>query len=210
MTPQLVIGIAGGSGSGKTFFANRLLNYFSENHISRVSLDNYYLPLDVQAKDKKGVENFDLPEAIDHHQLCLDLIKLKSGISIELVEYNFNLKEGSAKTLIIQPRPVIIIEGLFTFSYPRILQLIDIKIFLEAPKDVMLKRRMNRDLHHRGYSINEVIYQFEKHTLPGYKKYILPLKNQADILVSNNQGFDKPFASICYKIRQHLKIVSRQ
>ena len=80
MTPQLVIGIAGGSGSGKTFFANRLLNYFSEHHISRVSLDNYYLPLDIQVKDEKGVENFDLPEAIDHHRLSRDIIKPKSGI----------------------------------------------------------------------------------------------------------------------------------
>ena len=210
MTPQLIIGISGGSGSGKTVFSNRLLNFFSERQIGRISLDNYYLPLALQVKDEKGIENFDLPEAIDHHRLCRDIIKLKSGISIELVENNFNLKEVAAKTLIIQPCPVIIIEGLFTFYYPKIAQLIDIKIFLEAPKEVMLKRRLNRDLHHRGYTKNEVIYQFEKHTLPGYKKYILPLKKEADVLIPNNQGFNKPLASICDEIRQHLKIASRQ
>ena len=113
MIPQLIIGISGGSGSGKTFLANQLTQYFSKHQIAQVSLDNYYLPLDAQVKDEQGVENFDLPEAIDHHRLCRDIIKLKSGISIELVENNFNLKEVAAKTLIIQPCPVIIIEGLF-------------------------------------------------------------------------------------------------
>ena len=205
MTPKLIIGIAGGSGSGKTMFTNRLLNFFSEHQIGRISLDNYYLPLDLQVKDELGVTNFDLPEAIDHQRLCRDIIKLKSGISIELEEYKFNLKEVPAKTLIIQPCPVIIIEGLFAFYYCKISQLIDVKIFLEAPKDVMLKRRLNRDLHHRGYTKNEVIYQFEKHALPGYKKYILPLKNQADILISNHQGSDVSLGSICDDIRQHLK-----
>ena len=96
MTSQLIIGIAGGSGSGKTMFANRLLNFFSEHQIGHISLDNYYLPLDLQVKDEQGVENFDLPDAIDHHRLYRDIIKLKSGISIELVEYNFNLKEVAA------------------------------------------------------------------------------------------------------------------
>jgi len=210
MTPQLIIGIAGGSGSGKTMFANRLLSFFSKYQISHISLDNYYLPLDLQVKDELGVENFDLPDAIDHRRLCRDIIKLKSGISVELVEYNFKLKEVAAKTLIIQPCPVIVIEGLFTFYYPKISQLIDVKIFLDAPKDLMLKRRLNRDLHHRGYTKNEVIYQFEKHTLPGYKKYILPLKKQADILIFNHQDFDKPLASVCKDIRQHLKVASRQ
>ena len=205
MTSQLIIGIAGGSGSGKTMFANRLLNFFSEHQIGHISLDNYYLPLELQVKDEQGVENFDLPDAIDHRRLCRDIIKLKSGISVELVEYNFNLKGVAAKKLIIQPCPVIVIEGLFTYYYPKISQLIDVKIFLDAPKDLMLKRRLTRDLHHRGYTKNEVIYQFEKHALPSFKKYILPLKNQADILISNHQGFDMSLGSICDDIRLHLK-----
>ena len=116
----MIIGIAGGSGSGKTLFANDLIKHFSKNQISQVSLDNYYLPLDVQVKDEQGVENFDLPEAIDHHRLYSDLIKLKSGIPIELMEYNFNQKKVKPKTLIIQPCPVIIIEGLFVFYYPKL------------------------------------------------------------------------------------------
>tara|TARA_X000001036_G_C20689680_1_gene808970 strand:+ start:1200 stop:1826 length:627 start_codon:yes stop_codon:yes gene_type:complete len=204
MMPQMIIGIAGGSGSGKTLFANDLIKHFSKNQISQVSLDNYYLPLDVQVKDEQGVENFDLPEAIDHHRLYSDLIKLKSGIPIELMEYNFNQKKVKPKTLIIQPCPVIIIEGLFVFYYPKLSKILDVKIFLEAPEDVMLKRRLERDSHHRGYTIDEVVYQFERHALPAYKKYILPLKNQADILISNHHDFDEPLALICDDIRQHL------
>ena len=113
MIPQLIIGISGGSGSGKTFFANQLTQHFSKNQIAQVSLDNYYLPLDAQVKDEQGVENFDLPEAIDHQRLYSDLIKLISGKSIELKEYQFNQKEVVAKTLTIQPCPVILVEGLF-------------------------------------------------------------------------------------------------
>ena len=82
MIHQLIIGVSGGSGSGKTFFANQLTQYFSKYQISQVSLDNYYLPWDAQVKDEQGVKNFDLPEAIDHHRLYSDLIKLTSGKSI--------------------------------------------------------------------------------------------------------------------------------
>ena len=151
MIPQLIIGISGGSGSGKTFFANQLTQHFSKHQIGQVSLDNYYLPLDAQVKDEQGVKNFDLPDAIDHHRLCSDLIKLTSGKSIEMKEYQFNQKEVAAKTLIIQPSPVIIVEGLFTFYYPQLSKLLDLKVFLEAPEGVMLKRRIARDSHHRGY-----------------------------------------------------------
>jgi uridine kinase len=209
MIPQLIIGIAGGSGSGKTFFANQLTQHFSKHQIAQVSLDNYYLPLAAQMKDEKGVENFDLPEAIDHQRLYSDLIKLTSGRPIELKEYHFNQKGVTPKILIIQPCPVIIVEGLFTFYYPQLSKLLDLKIFLEAPEDVMLKRRIARDSHHRGYALNEVIYQFEKHAQPAYKKYILPLKNEANLLISNHHEFDKPLALICDKIKRHLKIVSR-
>ena len=210
MIPQLIIGVSGGSGSGKTFFANQLTQYFSKYQISQVSLDNYYLPWDAQVKDEQGVKNFDLPDAIDHHRLCSDLIKLTSGKSIEMKEYQFNQKEVAAKTLIIQPSPVIIVEGLFTFYYPQLSKLLDLKVFLEAPEGVMLKRRTARDSHHRGYGLNEVMYQFEKHALPAYKKYILPLKNEANLLISDQYGFDKSLALICDEIKQHLKIVSRQ
>ena len=210
MIPQLIIGVSGGSGSGKTFFANQLTQYFSKYQISQVSLDNYYLPWDAQVKDEQGVKNFDLPEAIDHHRLYSDLIKLTSGKSIEMKEYQFNQKEVAAKTLIIQPSPVIIVEGLFTFYYPQLSKLLDLKIFLEAPEDVMLKRRIARDSHLRGYTLNEVKYQFEKHALPAYKKYILPLKNDANLLISDQYGFNKSLALICDEIKQHLKIVSRQ
>tara|TARA_B110000902_G_scaffold89719_1_gene106650 strand:- start:7769 stop:8401 length:633 start_codon:yes stop_codon:yes gene_type:complete len=210
MIPQLIIGVSGGSGSGKTFFANQLTQHFSKNQIAQVSLDNYYLPLDAQVKDEQGVKNFDLPDAIDHHRLCSDLIKLTSGKSIEMKEYQFNQKEVAAKTLIIQPSPVIIVEGLFTFYYPQLSKLLDLKVFLEAPEGVMLKRRIARDSHHRGYGLNEVMYQFEKHALPAYKKYILPLKNEANLLISDQYGFDKSLALICDEIKQHLKIVSRQ
>tara|TARA_B110000027_G_scaffold80101_1_gene85303 strand:+ start:5333 stop:5959 length:627 start_codon:yes stop_codon:yes gene_type:complete len=205
MMPQLIIGIAGGSGSGKTYFANQLIRHFSKHQIGQVSLDNYYLPLDAQVKDEQGVENFDLPEAIDHHRLYCDLIKLKSGMPIELNEYHFNQKAVKAKKLIIKPSPVILIEGLFTFYYPQLSKLLDLKIFLEAPEDIMLKRRLERDSHHRGYALNEIIYQFEKHVLPAYKKYILPLKSQADILISNHHGFEESLALICEDIRHHLK-----
>ena len=210
MIPQLIIGVSGGSGSGKTFFANQLTQYFSKYQISQVSLDNYYLPWDAQVKDEQGVKNFDLPDAIDHHRLCSDLIKLTSGKSIEMKDYQFNQKEVAAKILIIQPSPVIIVEGLFTFYYPQLSKLLDLKVFLEAPEGVMLKRRIARDSHHRGYGLNKVMYQFEKHAMPAYKKYILPLKNGANLLISDQYGFDKSLALICDEIKQHLKIVSRQ
>ncbi len=185
----MLVGITGGSGSGKTLFLNQLLEKFGNEAVSLLSLDNYYKPRTEQPKDDLGIENFDLPESLDRARFSADLKKLKSGKDITITEYTFNNDERTPEKIHIKSTPIIVVEGIFTFYYQEILDLMDFKIFIEAPDYLMLTRRINRDAKERGYDLNDVLYRFQHHVTPSFKKFIEPLKNEADIIIPNHNGF---------------------
>ncbi|MFT5570831.1 MAG: uridine kinase, partial [Cyclobacteriaceae bacterium] len=133
MNHPKIIGITGGSGSGKTFFLKKLLATIADHSVSVFSLDNYYLPIEKQEKDSNGIENFDLPSSIDHESFIQDLKKLKNGEDIIIEEYNFNHRDTPPNQIQILSRPVIIVEGIFTFHFKQINELLDLKIFVDAP-----------------------------------------------------------------------------
>ena len=186
-----IIGIAGGSGSGKSTFVQNLKQKFTSEEVCIVTLDNYYIPRDEQVTDENGYKNFDLPGSIDSKALLDDLNKLKRGIEIEQIEYVFNNEKAVATTITIKPAPVIIIEGLFIYHYEDLRSIFDLKLFIHAKENLKLIRRIKRDQKCRNYPLEDVIYRYENHVIPSFEKYIEIYKEECDLIVNNNKSFDK-------------------
>lgn len=184
------IGITGGSGSGKTYFINELAKRFSNSDITLISQDHYYKSLEHQVIDEKGVENFDLPEAIDIEQFYQDVLKLKRGETLQKKEYTFNNPVSAPTVLVFKPAPILIIEGLFVQYYAPLEKELDLRIFIEAKDYLKLSRRIRRDNNERGYDLNDVLYRYHNHVMPVYESLIEPLKHRADLVIPNNQRFD--------------------
>ena len=205
MNKPFVIGVAGGSGSGKTFFLNCFLHHFNENEICLISQDDYYKPIGQQPKDENGWINFDLPQCIDEDKLLADLKSLLAGNTIQKKEYTFNVDNDKARMLTIRSAPIILIEGLFIFHYKEIAALLDMRIFLDAEEEITLNRRLKRDIAERGYSHDMIMYQWINHVLPAYKAYLLPYKENADKLILNNTHVADDIIAISSDLSKELK-----
>ena len=186
-----IIGICGGSGSGKTSFIRRLRERFSESELCIVSQDDYYFPRHEQEKDAEGVENFDLPKSIDKKNLRADLERLIAGETLTRKEYIFNNDSADRRTIIIRPAPVIVVEGLFIFHYKKVAPLFDLKIFISSKENLKVIRRIIRDRLERNYPLEDVLYRYQNHVLPAYERFIEPYRESADLVVNNNHDFDR-------------------
>ncbi len=204
MQTPFIIGVSGGSGSGKTYFLTQLLKAFGEQEICLVSQDHYYRPIQEQLLDENGLENFDLPESIDYQQYATDLRALQGGREVKKLEYTFNKPDKIPALLTFSPFPIILVEGIFVFYYKEIAELIDLKIFIEAKDHIRIKRRIIRDNQERGYDLNDVLYRYENHVMPAYERYIEPYKNEADFIIPNNQQFDVALEVICSFLKQKI------
>mgnify|MGYP005845178367 CR=1 FL=1 len=187
----LLIGICGGSGSGKTSLIRRLRAAFDPQALCVVSQDDYYKPRAQQKKDEQGVENFDLPDSVDKKALRQDLERLLRGERVERAEYTFNNDEAAARTVVFAPAPVIVVEGLFVLHYKKIRNILDLRIFVNAKENLKVIRRIMRDQRERNYPLEDVLYRYEHHVLPAYERYILPYKEDADIVINNNLNFER-------------------
>ena len=181
-----VIGICGGSGSGKTTLLRKLKNSFGEERVSVFTMDNYYLPKEQQAKDKNNVINFDLPTALDEKKLNEDLSALVGGQNIEVKEYFFNAPVNHTKTILIHPKEILIVEGLFLFHFEFVKKMLDFSIYVEVSPKHQLSRRIERDEKTRGYTKEDISYQWYEHVVPCFEKYILPYKHEASFLFKND------------------------
>lgn len=191
MNKPLIIGISGGSGSGKTSFIRMLKTTFSTREICVISQDDYYKPREMQAIDDKGVTNFDLPESIDKDTFLLDIKRLIAGETVNKKEYTFNNARAAARTLQFHPAPIIIIEGLFVFYFSQINELMDLRVFLHAKENLKIIRRIKRDQVERNYPLEDVLYRYEHHVLPTFEKYIKPFQEEADLIINNNTHFER-------------------
>ena len=185
---NLVFGIVGCSGSGKSFIVNYVKNNFDLDLISILLQDNYYKRREYQIKDSDGNYNFDLPSSFLEDELFDDIKKIKNNSTVERLEYTFNNPKILSKKIIVKPRSIILVEGMFLFYYKNFQKLIDRKIFIDVDQNVGLKRRINRDLAERGYDKKNVLYKYNNHVIPSYNKYILPYKNDADLIVNNTKN----------------------
>lgn len=186
-----IIGITGGSGSGKTSFIKRLRNRYSFEEVCIISQDDFYFPLEKQKKDTKGIVNFDLPGSIDQKKMLSILKDLSKGRAVQLKEYTFNTSARKAKVMNIKPAPIIIVEGLFVFYNKTMNSLLNLKLFIEAKENLKVIRRIKRDQIERELPLERVLYQYEKHVLPAFEKYILPFRDEVDIVINNNDDFEK-------------------
>ena len=195
-----IIGICGGSGAGKTTLLRRLSDIFGEVRPSIFSMDNYYFPKSMQQLDNNGIVNFDLPTAIDEERLTADLKSLMQGKAIEVKEYFFNSPPDKNVLITIQPSAFIIVEGLFLFHYKEVFKSLDYSIFVDVDHATQLDRRIYRDQETRGYSREDILYQWENHVLPCYANFIEPYKNTSDFIFRNDRHADEDFTNLKSKL----------
>ncbi|MEQ6167254.1 uridine-cytidine kinase [Ekhidna sp. MALMAid0563] len=202
MSKPTVVGITGGSGSGKTLFMKELMQQVPDAALH--SMDNYYIEKGKQPKDKSGIENFDTPQSINQNKFAEDLKKLIAGESIELTEYTYNNERDNPnpKKIKIDSSPVILVEGIFVFHQEKVRELLDLKLYIEAPDYLMMKRRIIRDSKERGYDLDDVLYRYEHHVTPAYKQYIEPSKHFADLIIPNHEHFENALKVITAFLNQ--------
>ena len=185
-----IVALTGGSGSGKSTVLKGLLDYFSDK-ASILSLDDYYRPREELPVDYNGETNYDVPQAINHLDLHRDILKLKSGESVSLKTYTYNRDTMKSEVITINSAPWLIVEGLFVMHNDDVRSLFDITAYIDATTSTRLKRRKYRDETVRGYSPNEVQYQWINHVRPADIKYIEPWRNKCDIVIDNEKDWTK-------------------
>lgn len=200
-----VIGIAGGSGSGKTFFLRCFLNHFTQGEVCLVSQDDYYHPVGEMTAEENKLYNFDLPSTIDDALFTKDINALLAGDTVFKKEYTFNNSSAVPKILEIRSAPIIIVEGLFILHFKEIADLLDLKIFIDTEEDVALQRRLKRDLIERGYSEDDILYKWMNHVLPAYKEFLLPYKDECHKVIVNNTQVAEDIMKIAEEISADLR-----
>lgn len=200
-----VIGIAGGSGSGKTFFLNCFLHHFKQDEVTLVSQDDYYIPAGDMTQEENKLYNFDLPSTIDSEQFLKDIKQLLNGEVVYKKEYSFNNPLAVVKILEIKSAPIIIVEGLFILHFQEIAALLDHTIFVDADEQVALDRRVKRDGLERGYPEEDVIYKWHNHVVPAYKEYLLPYRESCNKVVMNNTNEPDELIAITEDISNDLR-----
>jgi len=205
MAKPFIIGITGGSGSGKTTFLNAIKEQFNRQQVCIISQDDYYIPIEQQYIDEQGIENFDLPRAINKKRFRKDIEKLIAGEEVTIQEYTFNNTTKKPKLITFQSAPIIVVEGLFVFHYKKIKKLLDLKIFLHAKENLKVIRRIKRDRVERNYPLDDVLYRYENHVLPSFEKYIEPYRESADIVINNNEEMDMGIKVVVGFIKNELR-----
>ena len=188
MPNPYVVGVTGGSASGKTQLLNWLQKLLPPEDVCLLSQDNYYQDLDRVDRDINRTTNFDDPAIIEQEEFAHDLQRLKNGEIVQRREYTFNNPAiTEQKVLTFQPAPIIIVEGIFVFHFPEIYRLLDLKVFIDAKEHLKLHRRILRDIDERGFSLEDVLYKYTHQVVPAYEKYIAPYQHDADLIIPNNQ-----------------------
>lgn len=184
---MLIIGIAGGTGCGKTTVVNTILNELPEGEVGVISQDSYYKDTSHLSYDERIKINFDHPRSIDFELLEAHLKELKKGNSINQPVYSFVKHNRTGDTISTNPRKVMIVEGILILTNPEIRELFDIKIFVHADSDERLIRRLKRDITERGRDIDEVLSRYQTTLKPMHQQFIEPMKEYADIIIPNNK-----------------------
>lgn len=183
---MLIIGIGGGTGSGKTTVVDQIIENLPKGQVAVISQDAYYKDLSHLSKEERTNVNFDHPNAIDFKLLCEHLIELKEGRSILEPVYSFVEHNRTEKTKRIEPTKVLVVEGILILTDPAIRSIFDIKVFVHADSDERLIRRLKRDIAERGRDLNEVLQRYQTTLKPMHQQFIEPTKEFADIIIPNN------------------------
>ena len=200
----LVIGIAGGTGSGKTTLMKNIINRFGDV-VTVLSHDNYYRRHDELTYEERCKINYDEPAALETDLMAYHLDLLRRGESIECPVYDFSQHNRSNETITVVPKSVIIVEGILIFENEPLRDLMDIKIFVDTDADVRLCRRIKRDVNKRGRTLESVLTQYQETVKPMHEKYVEPSKRFADIVVPEGGKNLVALDMIMGRIARHLK-----
>ena len=184
---MLIIGIAGGTGSGKTTVVKQIVDELPYSDVTIISQDSYYKSTDHLSYEERVQINFDHPKAIDFKLLREHLNDLKNGNSIDQPVYSFVEHNRTNETITTKPSKVIIVEGILIFSKQKVRDLLDIKIFVHADSDERLIRRLKRDIQERGRDMDEVLKRYQDTLKPMHDQFIEPMKEYADLIIPNNR-----------------------
>lgn len=178
--PTYLIGIAGPSGAGKSFLANRLAERL---HAPVLSLDHYYHDLSHLAFEQRVLTNFDEPSSVEHELLITQIRDLRNGREIAVPIYDFSIHTRIDKTTSLQPAPFVIIEGLFTLYWPELRSLLNTRVYVDTAERKCFERRLERDVRERGRTPESVADQYYNCVLPMAKRYVIPTREYADVVV---------------------------
>lgn len=200
----MIIGICGGTGSGKTTVANRILESVRASEIVFIQQDSYYRNLKDLPLDFRQVANFDHPDALDNDLLIHHVRKLKNGEPIDLPIYDFKTHTRMNETRPVAPKPIVIVEGILIFAEPRLLELMDIKVFVDTPDDIRFIRRLRRDIAERGRTVDSVIEQYTATVRPMHMQFVEPSKRYADVIIPEGGHNLVSIDLLSGKIRERL------
>lgn len=199
----MILGIAGGTGSGKTTLTRRLKEHFGDE-VSVVYHDNYYKRRDDLTYEERCTINYDHPNAFDTDMLLEHLAQLKAGRAVECPVYDYTVYNRSSQTVLIQPAPVIIVEGILLFAFPELCDMMDIKVFVDTDADVRILRRIVRDVNKRGRTLESVISQYLTTVKPMHEQFVEPSKRKADIIVPEGGKNMVALEMLVHRVSSHL------
>lgn len=205
---MVVVGICGSSGAGKSYISQRLIEALGKENVCYLPQDHYYRPRELQPFDSNGIQNFDTTQSIDLVQYQSDVGQILQGKPVVKKEYVYNNPKVVPTTLTFYPAPVLLLEGLMLFYPPELRTVCNLKIFVDAPLELQLERRIKRDAVERGYDRSDVTYRFHSHVMPLYNECILPYKTSADVILNNEgENLEPQIAVVLDRINSMMKVV---
>lgn len=186
----LIIGVAGGTGSGKTTVANRILERVGTEHIAYIPHDAYYRDLSHLPHEERQKVNFDHPDSLETELMVEHLLQLREGRAVEIPVYDFTLHTRTQQTRHVEPARIVLAEGILIFAEPALRRLFDVKLFVDTDADIRLIRRLQRDVEERGRTVQSVIDQYLRTVRPMHLEFVEPSKRYADVIIPEG-GFNE-------------------
>jgi len=206
MKKPYIIGVCGGTASGKTYFLERLQRQLPAGAATLISMDNFYRPKEEQPIDENNIANYDTPDSINWAAFRAATDELKKGVSVKLKKYAFNNPLAKEEWLVWEPAPVWIVEGLFCLQDQALRESFDIILFIDPEEHVRIFRRIERDHAERGYDLKDVAYRYLHHVMPAYKQHVLPYRSHAHVIIPNNDDIGPVVEMWALFIREKAKL----
>ena len=200
----IIIGIAGGTGSGKSTFTRKLKKEFKDD-VAVLYHDNYYRDQSDIPLEERRKTNYDHPDAFDTELLCEHIKELKKGNAVQMPVYDYTVHNRSDRTILVEPAPVIVLEGILIFAEPALCELMDIRVFVDTDADVRILRRIVRDVKDRGRSLDSVINQYLTTVKPMHEQFVEPSKRRADIIIPEGGENAVALEMLIQRVRKHLE-----
>ena len=204
MSDIIVIGIAGGTGSGKTTITRKIVQHFG-GEVSVIYHDNYYKAHHNMSYNERTKLNYDHPDAFDTELLIEDLKKLRRGVAVQCPTYDYTVHDRSDRTVTVKPSKVIVVEGILIFQSIELCKLMDIKIYVDTDADVRILRRIVRDVRDRGRSLESVVNQYLTTVKPMHEQFVEPSKRKADIIIPEGGHNQVALEMVLERVRAHIE-----